>query len=297
MVGDTDHYFSPYVHGTAQAMSRLGHLHSQVSIRSSIDVIVARVRDVRPHVLWTHMLLWAPQGAPAVDKLQAVVAEAARSGSRVIVHDGDYKEKTRHAHDISRWCALALCNHKFKRDAWRVPTLHWPYAAFSQDEICSPSPEWACDVWFAGRLSRDAVYGERTALVDSLIRGGTRVRVPADRDGNTLFQTAEIAASAGAVLGFGRPGVDGWVDTRVFQYPGAGGILLHDDAGGYLEPWTHFAPYTSRSAESIREALARLASLTPRERLEMRERAFRHVQERHSTVARVWQVLETLGLR
>ncbi len=39
MIGDCDHYLSPYIFGVAQAMARLGHWHSQVSIRQPVDVI------------------------------------------------------------------------------------------------------------------------------------------------------------------------------------------------------------------------------------------------------------------
>ena len=312
MLGDCDHYLSPYIFGVGQAMARLGHWHSQVSIRQPIHVIEQRLKDVRPDVLWTHMLLWPPQGAPPVSDLVALAERAARRGAAVVIHDGDYKPATRHPHDLSSWCALALCNHRFDRSAWRVPALHWPYFAFAQDRIAAPSPEWRCDLFFAGQLSRDPVYAARTAFLDSLLRRGVRLRTPDQaREGNTLFRTAEIAASADAVLGFGRPGAiglfgrervdSGWVDTRVFQYPGAGAVLLHDDVAGFLEPWTHYVPYQSRDHESVVEVLDRLRGMQATamgrcDLRELRERAFRFVQEKHSSVARVRQVLGALEL-
>jgi len=294
MLGDCDHYLSPYIFGVQQAMARLGHWHSQVSIRQSASVIEQRISDVHPDILWTHMLLWAPGGAPSTPELLQVVERAARRGALVIIHDGDYKQATRHPHDISRWCSLALCNHRFDRSAWNVPTLHWPYFAFAQERIADAVPALRCPLFFAGTVGREPVYAARTAFLEELRRVGVRVRIP---DGhNTLFRTAEVAASADAVLGFGRPGVSGWVDTRVFQYPGAGGILLHDDAAGYLEPWVHFVPYESGSAASVVDALERLAAARESERQVLRERAFAHVQQHHSSVARVRQVLSALEL-
>ncbi len=296
LIGDCDHYASPYIFGVAQGMARLGHWHSQISIRQSADLIEQRIRDVRPHVLWTHMLLWPP-GPARVERLIEVVERAAREGAQVIIHDGDYKEPTRYPRDLSRFCALALCNHTFDRSAWRIPSLHWPYFAFAQERISPPSPLWACDLWFAGRLDRGAVYAERTKLVESLRARGVALRAPGDADGNTLYRTAEIAPSAGAVLGFGRPGVRGWIDTRVFQYPGAGAILLHDDAAGILEPGVHYLPYQSSDAASVLEALRRAQALPEEEQWALRKRAFDFVQEKHSSVARVRQVLDALGLR
>lgn len=303
MLGDTDHYLSPYIHGVAQGMARLGHLHSSVSIRQPAHVIQQRILDVRPDVLWTHMLLWAPAGAPATPSLLALVDQAARAGSRVVIHDGDYKPATRHPESLTSWCSLALANHTFDRSAWKVPVLRWPYFAFDQDSIAAALPELACDLFFAGTLGGGPVYGERTRFIAAVQhdvdrrarhRGRRGFRLSDPNDGNTLLRTAELAASAGAVLGCGRPGVDGWVDTRVFQYTGAGAILLHDDAAGYLEPWVHFAPYTSGDAGSVIEALERIEGLGEAGRAALRMRAFHHCQAHHSASARVRQVLEQL---
>ncbi len=98
------------------------------------------------------------------------------------------------------------------------------------------------------------------------------------------------------MLGFGRPGFDGWLDVRCFQYTGAGAILLHDDVGGYLEPWVHYVPYESRNADSVALAVAQVKGMLPGEQRAMRERAFTYVQEKHSSVARVRQVLQVLEL-
>jgi hypothetical protein len=293
-LGDTDHYLSPYIFGVAQGMARLGHWHSSVSLRQPANVIEQRITDVRPDVLWTHMLLWPPPGSPGVERLVAIVERAAKRGAKVVIHDGDYKPATRHPHDISRWCALALCNHTFDRSAWNVRTLRWPYFAFAQECIASASPQLGCELFFAGSIGRDPVYSARSRLLDQVRSAGVRLRL--GDDGNTLFRTAEIAASADAVLGFGRPGSTGWVDTRVFQYPGAGAILLHDDVAGFLVPGEHYIPYQSGSAESIAEALARLRAMSIADRLALRRRAFEYVQTRHSSTSRVHEVLISLGV-
>lgn len=296
MLGDTDHYLSPYIFGVQQGMARLGHWHSSVSSRQPLDVIERRIADVRPDVLWTHMLLWGPPGSPAIEKLLGAVELAAKAGARVVIHDGDYKAPTRHPRDLSAWCSLALVNHAFDRSSWKIPVLRWPYFAFAQDRIAAADPALACDLFFAGTIGTDATYAARSALLAAVRSRGVLLRQPRPGSGNTLFRTAEIAASSGAVLGFGRPGVAGWVDTRVFQYPGAGAILLHDDVAGYLEPWKHFVPYKSGSAESVAEALARLQSLGAGSRQAMREKAFAFVQANHSSVARVGEALRRLEL-
>jgi hypothetical protein len=291
-LGDCAHYASPYMRGVAQAMKILGHPHAEVSIRLPAKTIEQRIRMWRPKVIWTHMLMWAPHGSPPVERLIEIVAGAAKRGARVLIHDGDAREATRYPRDISAWCSLALVNHAYDRSAWKVPTLHWPYFAPVQKEIARPVAELRCELFFAGMLGA-GLYAKRTALLEEVRARGVKLRTPVAGD-NTIDRTAEIAASADAVLGFGRPEIPGWVDTRVWQYPGAGGILVHDDAQGHLEPWVHFVPYASGNADSIVDALARLHSLSATERMAMRLRAHAHVQQHHSSVARVRQVLRRL---
>jgi len=267
----------------------------EVSIRLPARVIEQRIKLWRPDVIWTHMLLWPPTGAPPVGDIVAIVGHAAARGVRVVLHDGDAKQGTRYPRSIASWCALALVNHAYDRSAWGVPVLRWPYFAMAQAAIASAAPELACGLFFAGSVAMSPTYEKRSRLLGDLVARGVGLRMPMTGD-NTLDRTAEIAASADAVLGFGRPEVPGWVDTRVFQYPGAGGILLHDDVQGYLEPWEHFVPYVSGSAESIVDALARLGKLSETDRVRLRSRAFSHVQQHHSSLARVRQVFDALGV-
>lgn len=296
MLGDCNHYASPYMRGVADASSRLGIEHYEVSIRQPIEQLARVLGALKPDLIWTHMLLWPPPGAPPVEDLVALMEREARRGARIVIHDGDCKERTRHPHNLAAWCSLALVNHGHDRSAWGVPVLGWPYFAAVQERIADADPAWNCDLFFAGQLGTGPVYAARSALLEGIRAAGVKLRQPTALDGNTLSKTPTIAASADAVLGFGRPEATGWVDTRVFQYPGAGGILVHDDAGGYLEPWVHFVPYQSGSSASVVEALGRLRAMPERERRSIRERAFAFVQRHHNSIARVHQVLRALEL-
>lgn len=295
-IGDIHHYASPYLNGIRDGLARLGIPHWEIDIRRPASAIARDIEETKPAIIWTHMLLWPPTGSPRVDELVEIMERAARAGSRIVIHDGDCKERTRHPHAIGSWCSLALCNHTYDRDAWKVPTLRWPYFAPVQEHIAPASPTWACPLFFAGTLGSGPVYAARSALLDGIRARGIAIRTPTAADGNTLAHTPTIAASAEAVLGFGRPDARGWTDTRVFQYPGAGGVLLHDDVQGWLEPWRHFVPYQSGNPDSVLDALERLSALPAVEKRQIRERAFAYVQLHHSSVARVQQVLESLNL-
>jgi hypothetical protein len=292
LIGDVDHYASEYIFGVNQAMTLLGHWHATVNIRQDIGVIVRKVLQVQPDIIFGHMLLWAPNGQ--TDFLLQMCTEAkALWGTKVVIHDGDARVETRHPHDISQAVDLALCNHTVPREPWKIRQINWPYFAFVQKEIADSHPDFVCDLAFAGRRG-GGIYDQRTQLLSILhARLGDRFKeFPTESVQHTLFRTAELAASAQAVLGYGRPDAPGWLDVRVFQYPGAGGVLLHDDTGGFLEPYRHFIPYERHNSDSILEALdqaKRYGSM-------IRAEAFAYVQSNHSSVARVRQVLREVDL-
>ena len=300
LIGDVDFYPSEYAFGVNQAMTRAGHWHSSVNIRQDIGTIAKRVGEVHPDVIWGHMLLWAP-GAQKTPDLLDLCVEWRERGTKVLIHDGDARAETRFQVDISPAVDLALCNHKVDRWQWRIPQVHWPYFAFDQAQVADPDPAYACDLLFAGRLA-GGIYQARTDLVSALkAKLGDRMRVfdgTPSGGGHTLFRTAVMAASAKAVLGFGRPESTGWLDVRVFQYPGAGAVLLHDDVQGWLEPGQHYLPYQSGDLDGILRLVEEVAVQEPTARswATVRQRAFSHVQQYHSATARVRQALGAVGL-
>lgn len=295
-VGDGDFYASEVLLGINQGMTMAGHWHSSVNIRCDIGTIAKRIKEVDPMVIWAHMLLWSPgsQGTSKTTDLLCLLADwRAKRGTKVFLHDGDARVETRFPTDISPAVDLALCNHTADRSAWKIPQLHWPYFAFYQREIAQPVPEYTCDLAFAGRLDGGPMYQPRTELVYALQDAlGSRMKVFPGGDQHTLFRTPELAASAGAILGYGRPERNGWLDVRTFLHPGAGGVLLIDDTGGLLEPGVHYVPYQSGNRESVLDALAIAHEKGPA----IRAAAFTFVQEHHSATARVRAALAAVGL-
>lgn len=295
LIGDVDFYPSEYAFGVNQAMTRAGHWHTSVNIRQDIGTIAKRTLEMQPDLIWGHMLLWAPGPQKTPDLLDLCATWRGR-GTKVLIHDGDARVATRFPVDISPAVDLALCNHRASRHLWKIPQLHWPYFAFDQTAMATPHPDFLCDLAFAGRLVTDALYGDRTRLVLELkAKLGERMKIfPSESLPHTLYRTPELAVSAGAVLGYGRPDRPGWLDVRTFQYPGAGGILLSDDVGGLLDEG-FYLPYKAGDTESVLAALP-TALEHPRRAQEMRRLAFAYVQQHHSATARVRQALAVVGL-
>jgi len=291
-------YLSAYALGVGQAMSMLGHWHRPVSLLDDFDRVVRQLEEMRPDVIWTHMVPWVPREAPVSGWVYLdLLAQWRKRGARVLLHDGDPRSSTRHPHQMTASFDLGLCNHSLERAEWKIPVRRWPYAAMTQVEIGDPVEALRCELLFAGIVRKDdSLYSPRTDVLGVLRdRIGDRLTV---RTGsvNDRMQVADIAPSARAVLGLGRPEVPGWVDTRVFQYPGAGGVLLHDDAGGFLEPGVHFVKFerggdATATAANVLEAFDRAAPDEQR----IREQAFEYVQSRHTWFHRVLEALAAVG--
>jgi len=292
-------YVSAYVLGVAQAMAMLGHWHREISVLADFDRVSRQLEEHRPDIIWTHTVPWVPREAPAPGwGYLDLLSEWRKRGSRVLLHDGDPRAATRHPRDLSAAFDFALCNHAQNRIDWKIPTVRWPYAAMVQREIGEPVNALRCGLLFAGIVRKDDdLYSPRTDVLGLLReRLGDRLAV---RSGvvNDRMQAADVASSAQAVLGFGRPEIKGWVDTRVFQYPGAGGVLLHDDAAEFLVPGVHFVEFkrgstAEETAAGVVEAFGRVGH----EEIEMRARAFAHVQAHHTWRHRVESVLNLLGV-
>jgi len=294
LIGDISNYPSEFCFGAAQAMTLLGHFHRDLDVRQPIDVIDRMCEVIQPQVLWMHMMLWSPGGPSHTLALLELCERWRRRGAVVFLHDGDARLETRWPHDISAAVDLALCNHTADRSAWGIRQVRWPYFAFAQSERAPAVPEFTCDLAFAGRLGA-GIYAERTELLGRCQAWlGDRFKLfPNAACAHTLFRTPELAASASAMLGFGRPDAPGWTDVRVFLLPGAGGVLLHDDVQGFLEPGVHYVLLPRRPEEGDLRAALRQATL---EGPGIRARAFQYVQAEHSSVARVRQALQAVGL-
>lgn len=288
-IGDL-RYGSYYRLGVTQGMSRLGAWHREISIFDSTDKIARQVAEARPEIVWTHMLLWAPINAIAVYELLEMCRGWRRDfGSSVLIQDGDPRLDTRFPHDVSDAVDVALVNYDTSlRAEWGVERVHWPYAALSQAERGDLVPELRAQLGFAGTLRDSGIYQQRTDCVRAIEEQVPIRTFPGEDKVNTYMQMADVAASCEALLGFGRPEIPGWLDARIFTIPGAGGVLIHDDVGGFLEPNKHYIPCERYNAQSVLNALEEAKKNGDA----IRQAAFDHVQGNQTYEHRCQQIID-----
>ncbi len=292
-------YLSAYVLGVGQAMGLRGDWHRLVSLWDGRDSIAKQIAEMAPDVIWTHMACWPPEGSTPVEQVAEVLAYWKRRGAVVFLHDGDPRDRTiPTAVDVPACFTRGLLNRSVDESNpwWGIEAIRWPYAAMAQREMVQPTADLDCDLLFAGLLRREeekgGLYGERTALVHELQRRlWPRMQIvsPGGGDVNNRMHVADVAARVGAVLGFGRPDVPGWIDTRVFQWPGAGAVLIHDDTGGVLEDGVHFLRFSRKDGV---DGVLRAVERAKTDGAAIRARAFAHIQAHHTWCNRVDEALE-----
>lgn len=296
-------YESLYRYGVAEACVHLDVEHAEINLLSTLEQVDTEVREARPDLIWGHMLFWAPHNSVGAldprDILALCAAWKRDFGCRIVLHDGDPRLATRFPHDISSGVDLVLANHRLSRDEWRVPQLYWPFGCPTYKEMVEPCDEFRGNLVFTGTLRDDddsGLYDARTACLRELQTRGVLRVLPEPGEPNTMPRSAEVAASASAIIGFGRPEIAGWIDTRVFQVAGAGGVLLHDDVGfdlfgrRTLVPWLEYIPTKRYDVDSILWALDHAHLRGPA----IREHAFLAMQAQHTWTHRVIEVLTRL---
>jgi hypothetical protein len=263
---------------------------------NSLDGIREQINFFKPHILFCHCI-FNEKGSHKRDHVFQLLSELKKSGIFIFYHAGDARKVPRYPHDISGFVSAALCNTSMLKeysDVWKIPCHRWPYPCLYQTEIIDhPVLEYACDLAFTGMLSDTPghVHEERSKFVKAIRDAGIDIKIfPNEQTGNTRFQTAELARSAGAILSV-QMGSDipGYIDVRPFQYIGAGGLFLHDSGTSteeFFNPGEHFLTYSHLDLSDIFIKL-RYIKEHPSDIARVRESGFRFCQEHHGTSKRV----------
>jgi hypothetical protein len=294
LVGDT-HYNSLYIQGVAEGMTRLGHWHKTIDIRTPADELDSLVSTLQPDIVWTHMLLGPPAGTLSTLKYLDLCAKWRTAGALVILQDGDPRTEPRYPADLSASVDAALLNHKQDWSPnWNIPCHRWTYAAFHYNKPPGGTEHFKAPVAFHGVTNRKhKIYAGRSEFLEAAgARELVRVFGPsrAEDPQNTLARHGEAAADAEAVLGFGIPEIPGWIDSRIFLYPGAGGVLIHDDASEFLTAGEHYLKCERFSVDSLSDCLLEARARGP----EIRKAAFEFIQKNHTWEHRVAEALSVL---
>jgi hypothetical protein len=154
---------------------------------------------------------------------------------------------------------------------------------------------------FAGNVSKrneGHLHHGRSEFITELSRRIDIKIFPDDKFGNTRFSTADIAASCDAVLGIQHGlHVDGYLDTRPFQYCGAGGLYFHSECDAinqFFRPEYHFIQYQHMNVDSFMGKYDQYVRGDKEAVNKIRQQAFDYTQKYHTAKHRIADVINVL---
>jgi len=309
-IGDYTKYFSYFLMGTAQGTFLNGHLHYAINIRQHPNMIEEQLKYFKPHLVFCHMIfsehLKDARGFLDREPLHEMLAKTKRKlGFKVAYGEGDAKKQPRYPYPATELIDLGLINSKLYQNfqsILSVPCIHWPYFAVNQNEINVSNKKFEYSAIFAGNFSNRSVghlhYGRERFL--TLLRKkipGLKL-FPDEEIGNTKFCSQEIASSADCVVGINQGfDVEGYLDTRAFQYIGAGGLFFMDPSPAmdlFFEPNIHYVPYERHNATDFASKYQYYMEQHRDKNKEIRKNGFEYVQKWHSAKRRVQMVIDIL---
>ena len=309
-IGDFQNWFSYYLMGTIQGSILNGHLHYSIPIRQKSDNIQQQLNYYKPHIIFGHMLFaekltdMMGNDLPR-EELHFVIVKAKKKwGCKVIMQEGDAKSEPRYPYPVNSLVDLCLVNsrrYEHFSKVYQIPCIHWPYFALNQETLSAGDDKFKHDVIFTGNVSarKDThLHKGRNEFIKNLSIAGVNIKIfPDEEIGNTRFCSADLAVSCNAVLGIQHGlHVDGYVDTRPFQYCGAGGLYFHSNCSGinqFFKPDYHYVPYDHMNVGSF---IAQYEKYTKDRESgnKIRAQAFAYTQKHHTAKHRIKMALDAL---
>jgi hypothetical protein len=298
ILGKWNSYLSYFLMGSLQGVFLNGSLARSVSLENNtINEVAEQINFFKPHAILAHTIF---DNLPHREQLFNILRKSRREGTKVFYHAGDARPDPRYPKPINDIVDYVLINHwpmMPSYNVWKVPCIHWPYMALNQDKLAEPVDVYKCDLAFTGSLSDNQHHAPRARFIQQL-KSKISVKVfPTPESGNTRFQTPELAASAGSVLGF-QMGLDvsGYQDVRIWQYCGAGALYFHDKhpvVERFFRDGVHYVGFERDNIEDFYNKWQHYRN-NQDESNNIRQQAFEYVQKYHSSKERMKQVINIL---
>jgi hypothetical protein len=307
-LGDYTTYFSWYLHGIMEGSILNGAWFRPINIRQSLESIEEQIDYFKPHLMFTHMILGQEikcghivYHRESLHKLLRKVKK--RWGIKIAHQEGDPRGELRYEADVSDIIDLGLLNHSMidKFSIWGIKCVHWPYFSMVQENLNDKNSLVECEVAFAGNLSQRSPEHQHHGRYEFVNALSERLKVktfPNDTIGNTRFFTPEIASSAKAVLGIHQGfNLHGYLDTRPFQYIGAGALYFHDynpAINQFFEEGKHFIGYNRFDVNDFVEKFNYYTKENPEAGEKIRRQGFDYCQKYQTSKHRVGYAIDLL---
>lgn len=299
VLGKFNTYLSHFLMGAVQGTFLNGGLARAVSLENcNIGEVWEQIEFFKPHAILCHTIF---DNKPHKNQLFDTLRKSRSKGTKVFYHCGDARGTPRLPQNISDIVDGVLINHwpvLPTYNVWGVPCYHWPYMGLNQDEIFTPIKLYQCDLAFTGSLENNQHHAPRARFIQQLRNKVAITCFPTPHTGNTRFQTAELSASAKAVLGFQMgSNIPGYQDVRPWQYCGAGALYFHDRnpvIERFFKNGVHYVGFERDNIDDFMDKYNHYVVNHPETGNEIRQQAFEYIQTYHSAKERMKQVFNIL---
>lgn len=313
VLGKFRNYLSWYLHGVMEGIVRNGWQAERVDIQNfcklrpkeHIREMEEQIVRFKPHIMFTHSLFG--EGMEYCQGLLELLYNIRKIyGTKVCHQMGDPRMEPRININISPFVDLALFNFgdedilaKYKA-IWGIPCYFWPMACWYQKSFTFGNPIY--DMVFTGNRSPSGRYKKRTKFLNECtsIDSFKFHWFPDDVLGirNTRFITSEIAAASKVILGL-PIGEDFkfYLDTRPFQYGGAGALIFQWALSGYKKLFRdgeYLVFFNDLDVEELKYKYMHYCVRRPEQGFAIRERMFNFMQTYHNYKNRVEDVVMIL---
>jgi len=303
-------WFSYFQMGVSQGAFLNGHLHKLISLEQKIEYLEQELNYFKPHLVFCHAIFSESLKDHNGEILErealheTLAKQRHKWGFKVIYQEGDAKKHPRFPFVTTELIDLCLINsalYKSYEGILKVPCIHWPYFALNQEDITIPDNLYKHSIVFTGNTSPRGPshlhYG-RAEFLDKLGKKIGLKLFPDSVVGNTRFCSQEIAAGTSVVLGINQGfDVPGYLDTRPWQYIGAGGLFFIDPSPAmdlFFEPNVHYVPYIRHDIDDVVEKHRYYMSENREAGNKIRAEGFAYVQAHHTSKHRVQMVIDII---
>jgi len=295
-LGDWNNYLSYFLVGSMEGAIRCGTWFRPIQLLGvDLSVVKKQIDFFKPHIILSHCIFnTKPEGWR--EKIFQLLRDAKKKwGSYNCYHIGDARKEPRYPYDISDFMDLGLVNNlEYERwgKIWNIQCINWPYPVLYQKGISSVDERFKSDIVFTGALGSNTHHIERTIFIQQLKDKGINIKTyPDETYGNSRFLTAEISASAKAVLGsqMGKE-VFGYVDVRPFQYIGSGALYMqekHKNIEQFFRSGEHYISFEEGNVDSFLEEYNKYNNKSKK----IRKYGFTYCQNYHSTEERIRNII------
>jgi hypothetical protein len=289
IIGNTALNYSWFVKTFTQGLTLNDVTVYHVDYKSTpLDKLRWEILKIRPDYIFTH-LSFHSHIHPTTTIMNFFKDIKSEISVKVIHTCQDARTKDRYMGDLMNNCSKAF----------KIPVFYSPYSSLTYDKMGQRERELAFkNPVFTGSpgAHRTGWADNRAGFIEALQRV-MPIKIFKTQSGNDLRErTLNLSYSASCILGLcvGYE-IPGYMDVRPFQYLGTGAFMIMRkfmDMDKYI-PDDLYVPFYSYKDPMVVKNL--WDEWKDKDTMEMKQKAFKYVQQHHSCKVRMKQVLDVLN--